>query len=317
MAIKGVDVSNHQGSIDWQKVKNSGIDFAIIRAGYGRTNIDFRFKNNIEGAIRAGLPVGVYWFSYALSGANALEEAKTCVNAIQNYKIILPVFYDFEAASVDYAKRQGVSIDKKDYNNFTRRFCDYVESRGYRGGVYYNLDFKRNWVDMGVVGQYVQWLAYYTTGEQRSYDLQQYSNNGKVSGINGSVDLDWLFNEELLKNEQPEESQRVRFIKELQRALNGSYDMRLDVDGSAGPLTRRAIEEHYLYYRMPTIKNAHVGWLQKALKTLGYEIDLDNSYGPATRQAVQDFQKKEGLEVDGFAGLATHMKILDLLDAAA
>lgn len=321
MAIKGIDVSNHQGLIDWERVKNSGIRFAIIRAGYGRSNIDESFRRNAEGARKAGIPMGVYWFSYALSEAGALAEAKQCVSTIRNDPVKLPVFYDFEAVSVQYAKEQGVNVTKADYNRWVRVFCEYVADSGYKAGVYYNLDFKRNWVDQRIIGKYYQWLAYYTTEKQTDYAVQQYSSTGRVDGISGNVDLDWVLSDRLVKIIENHEhgsdgngqERRIRYIKRLQEALNEAYDAGLAVDGSAGPLTRKAIERHYLYYKMPTIKNAHVGWLQEVLRLLGYSIDRDNSYGPATEKVVRQFQQEHGLAVDGYAGVETHLALLNLL----
>lgn len=322
MAIKGIDVSNHQGTIDWQKVKNTGIRFAIIRAGYGGSNIDESFKRNIQGAHNAGIPVGVYWFSYALNVNDALAEAKQCVKAIQNYRVILPVFYDFEADTVSYAKKQGVTLTRTDYNAFAKKFCDYIKASGFKAGVYYNLDFKRNWVDTKIIGKYYQWLAYYTAEEQTACAIQQYSSTGKISGINGNVDLNWLINDTLIDavkdfdngdTETGTDSRRIQYIKRLQRALNDAYKTGLAVDGSAGPLTKKAIEQHYLYYKMPTIKNVHVGWVQATLRLLGYTIDIDNSYGPASRLVVRKFQKDNRLEVDGYAGVQTHLKIIEKL----
>ena len=112
--IKGIDVSKHNGTINWSKVKNDGVKFAIIRAGYGTDTIDPKFKSNIEGAIAAGLDVGIYWFSYATSESKAKVEANKCIEVLKQYKdkITYPVFFDFEYDSVSYAKKKGVSITK-------------------------------------------------------------------------------------------------------------------------------------------------------------------------------------------------------------
>ena len=116
MTIKGIDVSSHQKAIDWVKVKNDGIKYVIIRAGYGQVHEDNYFKANIKGAIAAGLPVGIYWFSYALNKQQAIEEAEGCTNLIKGYKITLPIFFDFEGDSARYAAKNGVTLTKPLFN---------------------------------------------------------------------------------------------------------------------------------------------------------------------------------------------------------
>lgn len=109
------------------------------------------------------------------------------------------------------------------------------------------------------------------------------------------------------------ESNKVKYIKALQEAMNAAYSAGLAVDGSARSLTQACIDKHYLYYKIPTIKNAHVSWLQDTLKELGYDITVDGSFGPATEKVVKQFQRDHGLVVDGYAGVKTHLMILSLL----
>ena len=117
------------------------------------------------------------------------------------------------------------------------------------------------------------------------------------------------------KEETPKESKKVskkEAVKELQTALNKSYGTKLKVDGDCGKNTKKAIDSHYLYYRPRTIQNQHVRWFQQRLRELGYDIDVDSSYGTQSQSICKKFQKKYGLEVDGYAGLQTHLKILSL-----
>lgn len=109
------------------------------------------------------------------------------------------------------------------------------------------------------------------------------------------------------------ENTRAKFVKGLQTALNASYGLSLAVDGSYGPKTKAAVEKHYLYYnKYKTIRNAHVSWLQDTLCSCGFMVDVDGSYGPITERFVKEFQKKYALKVDGYAGLQTHNKLIDL-----
>ena len=110
MSIHGIDVSQHQGSIDWRKVKASGIQFAMLRAGYGANTVDGEFERNARGCMEAGIPFGVYWFSYAYTPEMARREAEKCISVIREYKVQYPVCYDFEYDSVRYARQMGSGL---------------------------------------------------------------------------------------------------------------------------------------------------------------------------------------------------------------
>ena len=190
--LKGIDVSNHQGVINWNRVKAAGIDFAMIRAGYGKNNIDKQFKRNIEECNRLGIPVGVYWFSYALSTKMAAEEAKACLAAIRPYKVEYPVVYDLEYDTLRYASLKDIAIDRKMASDMVRAFCGEVESAGYYAMNYSNLDYLRNMFEPELRKDYDLWLAQYSS--QISNDagqvyLWQHTDKGKVDGITGNVDL--------------------------------------------------------------------------------------------------------------------------------
>lgn len=190
----GIDVSHHQGKIDWEAVKASGIDFAILRAGYGKNNIDAYFTYNISECNRLGIPVGVYWFSYAWDEESAAEEARYCMNAIAPYKVELPVSCDIEGATVTYAQNyHDVTIDKELATKMVQAFCSTVEDAGYYAINYTNLSNTRNLFDMEALKDYDIWYARYTTNASLLYSgahLWQYDNSGTVPGISGSVDMD-------------------------------------------------------------------------------------------------------------------------------
>lgn len=308
--IKGIDVSKHNGTIDWNKVKASGIKFAIIRGGFGNTTVDPQFKANIEGAIAAGVDVGVYWFSYAINTTKAKEEANKCLEVLKPYKdkIKYPVFFDFEYDSVNYAKKQGVSVTKTMASNMAKAFLQQVKSSGYKVGIYTNLDFSNNYFSSEVLSTYDTWIAQYNSKCTYSgkYVMWQYSESGKVDGISGNVDLNYCYKEYNASTTVKSDAN----VKNLQTALNTSYKCGLVVDGSFGPLTQAAVKKHYL---KSVTKNEHAKWLQQALKTLKYNISVDGSYGPATANVVKQFQKSQGISVDGYAGVGTHTKIINAL----
>lgn len=186
--MKGIDVSKHQGKIDWKKVANSGVEFAIIRAGYGKykTQEDLYFKQNITGASDAGLLVGVYWYSYATSSLDANEEAKVCLDIIKPYKdkITLPVFFDQEY-------EPGIKASSKEgRTTFCNTFIQAIQAAGYESGLYCSADWIKNMVG-DVKGN--KWIAQYASKcTYTGNDLWgwQYTSKGEVPGISGNVDMD-------------------------------------------------------------------------------------------------------------------------------
>lgn len=148
MAIYGIDVSEHNGTLNWAKIKASGVKFAIIRTGYGKSYTDSQFTANMKGALTQGIPVGVYHFSYALDTAGARKEAEFVLSLLAPYKdkITLPVFFDFEYDSVNYAAKQGVTLGRQAFNDHAVAFLEVVKAAGYKPGIYYNLDYKNKCV---------------------------------------------------------------------------------------------------------------------------------------------------------------------------
>ena len=191
--LKGIDVSQHQGKIDWEKVKADGVKFAILRAGYGKNNIDQQFKRNIAECNRLGIPVGVYWFSYALSVDMAINEANYCLAAIKPYKVDFPVFFDFEYDSVDYAKRCGVTITANSACAMAIAFMQKVKASGYVAGWYANTDYIKRYLNNHVLEQFPLWIANYAS--KYSYSgkapvvMWQYSSSGIVNGVPGNCDM--------------------------------------------------------------------------------------------------------------------------------
>ena len=193
----GIDVSEHNGKLDWAAIKKAGISFAIVRTGYGTGYTDAYFKRNIEGALAQGIHVGIYHFSYALNPAGAKKEAAFVLKLLQPYsaKITLPVFFDFEYDSVSYAKKQGVTLGKESFNSHAVAFCEAIRAAGYTPGVYYNLDYARNYVDKSRLGGYVQWYAQYAaTASISGWDLWQYSSSYTIPGCSGRFDINVLAN---------------------------------------------------------------------------------------------------------------------------
>lgn len=191
MSIHGLDVSEFQGNIDWNSVKNAGIQFAIIRAGYGAGNIDPQFRRNAEGCMDAGIPFGVYWFSYAYTEEMARQEADYCIEAIEEYDVAYPVCFDFEYDSVRYAQSVGVTVDSALATALVTAFCSRVEELGYFAMYYSNLDYINRMFAPGLRAKYALWYAQYASSPSISgMAIWQYTSTGRVAGIAGDVDLD-------------------------------------------------------------------------------------------------------------------------------
>ena len=188
--FKGIDVSEHNGVIDWSKVKSAGIQFAMIRAGYGRGNIDKQFVRTISECNRLGIPCGVYWFSYAYTVEMARNEAKFCLGAVKPYKLDYPIAFDFEYDSANFAKKKGVVVTEKLVSDMTRAFCGAVEQAGFYALNYSNGDYLARYFDDDAEKRYGLWLA--APGKSaptRACQIWQYGWNGSVAGISGNVDM--------------------------------------------------------------------------------------------------------------------------------
>lgn len=193
--MNGIDVSYHQGKIDWSAVRQAGIGFAILRAGYGSAAAqkDKCFDANMKGALAAGIGTGAYWFSYAASPADARLEARACRDVLAPYwgKLTYPVYYDYEYDTERYVKEQtGRAPTRAERTAVIAAFLQELESFGYRGGVYTNRDYMENRLDMAALAPYELWVADYSAGEPHPRaGLWQTGSTGKVAGISGNVDM--------------------------------------------------------------------------------------------------------------------------------
>lgn len=204
--IKGIDVSEHQGVIDFNRVKKDGVEFAILRSGYGNNTVDKYFNSNVQKAKSAGVKIhGVYHFSYALSVKDVIAEAEFCVKTLKNAGLgkDVIVFFDLEYDSINYAKRNGVTIDRTKCTQFTANFCNRVRDLGYQPGVYCNLDYYNNMYNPGSLNAYKLWIASWGSEPKMDYDYHQYSSTGKVSGINGNVDMNYFVSRDTTNSPTP------------------------------------------------------------------------------------------------------------------
>jgi len=194
----GIDVSSHQGDIDWEAVADEGVEFAFIRAVYrgygtGKLVVDEKCLENIEGAQAAGIDVGVYVFSQAISQAEVLEEAGTVIDLLDGYTLQLPIVFDVEKVGDSQARTNSLTVEER--TNLTIAFLEAVKNAGYEPMVYHNTEMGAMLVDLTQLTDYPKWFAGYNKEFYwpYEYDIWQYSENGSINGINGKVDFDiWL-----------------------------------------------------------------------------------------------------------------------------
>ena len=198
----GIDISKWNGKIDWKAVKKAGVEFVIIRAGYGTGYVDPYFKKNIEAAIDNDMLIGVYWFSYSWTYQGAKAEAEKCYKTIKPYKkhIDLPIFWDFEYDSVNYARKHGHSISKKKASMMADTFCTTIKNKGMRTGIYTNMDYANNYFTKEVLNKYHCWIAQWTNSctYKEHYIIWQCTDKYYIGGK--KFDKNYLYYNRYLKD---------------------------------------------------------------------------------------------------------------------
>ena len=202
----GIDVSRWNEEIDWEKVKEEGIKYAIIRAGYRGSSSgvlveDWYYKKNVEGAAEAGIPVGLYFFTQANTEVEAVEEASMVISMCKDYDITYPIFIDTEGAG---GEGRADKLEKKERTAICQAFCETIRSAGYQAGIYASKNWFNNNINTEILSDDIYiWLAEYgdavTYGGK--YHMWQYTSSGRVLGIEGRVDLNLSFLEPTSKTE--------------------------------------------------------------------------------------------------------------------
>lgn len=208
MAYKGIDVSSHNGNINWNETRGD-VDFVIFRMGYSTTT-DKKFVEYYKGAKAVGLAMGGYWFSYALNVTQAIAEADACVALLKQYPLDLPVYYDFEDDTQRWAKDNGIIYTKELRTSIIQAFCSRLKTKGYKVGVYFNQNYLYNFVNWNTLQKWPLWLAKWVnySGTHASgftvdvnqvatkwgpADCWQFSDSGKIKGITGNTDINYWY----------------------------------------------------------------------------------------------------------------------------
>ena len=243
MRSKGIDVSEHQGHIDWAKVAKDGVQFAVIRAGYGRelSQKDDYFEQNYTAAKKAGIQVGAYWYSYANSVKRAEEEAKTCLKVLEGKKFDLPIFFDQEY------EKSILALSSKTRTDIILKFLEIIQAAGRKCGLYSSTNFITTKLQASRLRQYPLWIAEY--GSKLHYPgtvwAWQYTSTGRVSGIKGHVDCNhgYFAQQQNTSDGLLRKGDTGAAIKLLQHRLN-LVGSQLTVDGIWGVQTDSAVRNY-------------------------------------------------------------------------
>lgn len=280
MAIKGVDVSFWQKAINWDKVKESGIKFAIIRCGYGDGGVDSYFERNVRECERVGIPWGAYYFSYAESVDEAKRELDNCLKLLKGKKPRYPVYYDLEDEATTGSQSNRTILQ------MAKTFVEGIEKAGYWAGIYANT----NWFNTRLTDVWydkkAKWVAQYNDKNtyKKPYGIWQYTSSGKVNGIDGNTDLNYGYVDypALIDPKKPNiESQNI-----------GGNDM------TRGYFKKGDANEGVYAYKQLLIS------LKKA-KVITQGVDDNNIFGDGTLEATKQVQRAAKIEVDGLAGSRT------------
>jgi len=321
---EGPDISRHNGNVNIKAVRDAGYGRIGIRAGYGKNNTDQKYITNAEACSNLGIPVLLYWFSYAYTADMAAAEACYAVTQAQKYWQNCPIAYDLEYDSINYARKKGVNVTKQLATDMAMAFLKNVRAAGYTPVLYTNRDYLRNYFDVGRIvaelGRVYVWYARYadkiSDTELEAADIWQYTSTGKIPGVSGNVDLNRFYAG--FAEDRP--VQKVYGcninIQNFQKAANlDGYRYqdsgRLAEDGIDGPRTQYVRRQINLKakrvafgYKVGSSGNT-VRWVQTRLKEMGFLLLADGKYGADTRAAVIRFQKNYNLDTDGIAGYNT------------
>ena len=326
MTYLGVDISTHNGNVNIKRVRDAGMQRIGIRAGYGNNNTDKMFNQNALACVNLGVPVLLYWFSYAYTVEMAKREAEFAVEHAKKYWEKCPIAFDLEYDSVRYARTKGVNIDKEIATAMAVAFMRRVEELGYIPVIYSNKDYLKNYFDMDKItirfNKVYLWYARYasaiTTEERNKADIWQFTSNGRVDGINGDVDLNEFYTDFETVSKEPAENKICNInIQNFQKAVNadGYTDMNKNplvedgIDGEKTQYVRKQInlKAKKVLLRWNTGSKGYVvKWFQtRCNEILGCNLKVDGFYGANSRKKCIELQRKLGLKEDGVAGYNT------------
>lgn len=295
MAIKGMDVSEFQGNIDWNKVKADGIEFAILRVGFGMdvTSQDDKYiERNISECERLNIPYGVYLFSYANTVDKAKSEAEHTLRLIKGHTLAMGVWYDIEDNNT------SGSVSKETLTNIINTYCNTIKNAGYEVGVYANLSWLNNKIESSVQDKWPIWVAqYYKECQYKgNYKIWQYTSNGKVDGISGNVDMNYFYGEL-----EEDISTDTKSIDELaQEVIDGKW-------GDGEDRKSKLEEAGYDYNAVQDRVNEMLAKPKKSITEVAKDV-IAGKYGNGDN-------RKKKLEAEGYDYDEVQAKVNQLLGA--
>ncbi len=322
---EGPDLSYHNGTVNIKQIRDAGYKRIALRAGYGKNNTDQKFPVNALACYNLGVSTMLYWFSYALNVSMAAEEGKYAVEHAKNYWEKCPIAFDLEYDSINYARKNGVSITRAVATDFAIAFLQEVKSAGYIPVIYTNKDYLENYFDMNriteEVGTVYVWYARYVSNlsasEEDTADIWQYTSSGSIPGVSGKVDMNkYMTDFDDVKVVDKPTSCNLNIL-DFQKAANadGYRDQdgkELKEDGIDGPKTQYVRRQINLKAKRVGLiwkvgsEGAVVAWHQtRCNEILGHENNVDGKFGKDTRTETMELQKKLGLVVDGISGYDT------------
>lgn len=320
---EGPDISYHNGTVNIKRIRDAGCKRIGLRAGYGKNNVDQRFVSNAQACYNLDADVLLYWFSYAYTAEMAAAEAEYAIAQARKYWKSCPIAFDFEYDSVNYARKNGVSITSGLATDMAIAFLQKVKAAGYAPVIYTNRDYLRNYFDMDRLAAALDtvyiWYARYTSslpaGEEEIPDIWQYTSTGRLAGVAGNVDMNRFYTDFsgniVLADQEDKCNLNIRSFQEAAntdgyRDADGKL---LTEDGLDGPKTQYVRRQIILKAKKSGQKyvagsSGHVvkWWQRRCNEILGHSQAVDGLYGQTSRNETIALQRKLSLKVDGIAG---------------
>ena len=300
MAIKGIDVSEFQGKIDWDKVKADGIEFAILKLGniydYDANYKDSKFDTNYKNARANGIKIGAYIYNYCNTIDTLKKGLEWAIKKLEGKELDLPFYLDMEDKDI-----QGET--KETLTNQCNEFAKYVESKGYQAGVYANVNWLKNELNPNDFDKKISvWVAQYYKECQYTgkYDIWQYASDGSVSGISGNCDMNYLYNEDIIKESETDTSDKKTIDELAEEVIDGKW-------GDGEDRKTKLEKAGYDYDAVQDRVNEILSRPKKSITEVAKDV-IDGKYGNGET-------RKKKLEAEGYNYDTVQAKVNQLLGA--
>lgn len=300
MSIKGIDVSEFQGSIDWSKVKNDGIEFAILKLGniydYDANYKDSKFETNYKNARAQGIKIGAYIYNYCNTVDTLKEGLEWALEQLDGKKFDMPIYLDMEDKDI-----QGETVET--LTNQCNEFARFVQDKNYKAGVYANVNWLKNKLNPSEFDKDISvWAAQYYTECQYTgdYDIWQYTSSGKVSGISGNCDMNYLYNENIIEESTTTGNDKKSVDELAKEVIDGKW-------GDGEERKKKLEEAGYDYNAVQDRVNEMLAKPKKSITEVAKDV-INGKYGNGD-------ERKKKLEAEGYDYDEVQAKVNQLLGA--